>query len=1007
MSPTTNNWLARAFLPGALLIFTASGFAGLIYESIWSHYLKLFLGHAAYAQTLVLAIFMGGMAIGAWVASRVSPRLRDPLAAYALIEAAIGIASLAFHGIFVSATEMAFDRVIPALGGPGAVQAFKWSLAAGLILPQSILLGATFPLMTAGVLRLRPGRAGYVVAMLYFTNSLGAAAGVLASGFYFIAAAGLPGTLTAAGVINLAVAAAVFLIRPRQHLGAAPASEPAAPSLAPAEVPKLKLLLAVAALTGASSFMYEIGWIRMLSLVLGSSTHAFELMLSAFILGIAFGGLAIRRRIDASGDAVRMLGWVQVAMGLAALATLPVYGSTFRVMEAAMQALAPTQNGYIAFNVTSHAICLLVMFPAAFCAGMTLPLITTALLRERAGERAVGQVYAANTAGAIAGVFLAVHVGFELLGLKGLIVAGAAIDLGLGVVLLAVVPGGRRYVQAAGAASALALVVVMGAVHLDAARMASGVFRSGILLTATSAEQVRLHLDGKTATVSVTESRGSVALRTNGKSDGAIRMGDGQPMDDEILMVLAGAVPQFVMPEARRAAVIGFGTGLTTHTLLASRSLEAVDTVEIEPAILKAAPRFRPFNDRALDDPRSRVYFDDAKTFFSARQGRYDLIVSEPSNPWVSGVSGLFSIEFYAQVRRHLSEGGLLVQWVHVYEMTPPLVATIINALAANFDDFELWMASHGDLLVVASPKGAVPPIDARAFDNPRLRTQLERYNIRNREDLLQHRVGGRAALGPYYAAFRVPPNSDFLPILDLNAAFARFLRQQVDDVPSLVQAGVPVLALFDKRRGVGQGDPSRFSAGPHPWVRRTELAKRAAIASAYLRGARPPTQEPPPPQLAAQLVVLRSSLVQCTLDVAPEALDGALSEVALLVNGHLPRTDREAVWKLLSGSRCGGRLAPQTRRWLALHTAIGAENGKSMAGAAQALLEEPARVPADAMPYVIAALMSGMLLQAEPDAAVRSFEKYRSRLAAGPPWEPVFRLLLGQAASVRPGSSH
>src|SRR5678816_2999177 len=157
-------------------LFTISGFAGLIYQSIWSHYLKLFLGHAAYAQTLVLAIFMGGMAGGAWGASRLSPRLRDLLLAYALIEAAIGIASLFFHEIFIAMTALAFDHVVPALGSPGAVQAFKWSLAAALILPQSVLLGATFPLMTGGVLRARPERAGYVVAMLYFTNSLGAAA---------------------------------------------------------------------------------------------------------------------------------------------------------------------------------------------------------------------------------------------------------------------------------------------------------------------------------------------------------------------------------------------------------------------------------------------------------------------------------------------------------------------------------------------------------------------------------------------------------------------------------------------------------------------------------------------------------------------------------------------------------------------------------------------------------------------------------------------------------------
>ena len=182
----------RMFLPAVFLVFTASGFAGLIYESIWSHYLKLFLGHAAYAQTLVLAIFMGGMGLGAWLASRWSKGWKDLLLAYALVEIVIGLAALAFHSLFVSTMALVFERIIPGLGQPWQVDLLNWSVGALLILPQSVLLGATFPLLTSAVVRVRPERSGYAIAMLYFTNSLGAAAGVLASGFYFIEAVGLP-----------------------------------------------------------------------------------------------------------------------------------------------------------------------------------------------------------------------------------------------------------------------------------------------------------------------------------------------------------------------------------------------------------------------------------------------------------------------------------------------------------------------------------------------------------------------------------------------------------------------------------------------------------------------------------------------------------------------------------------------------------------------------------------------------------------------------------------------
>ena len=194
------------------LLFTVSGFAGLIYESIWSHYLKLFLGHAAYAQTLVLALFMGGMAIGSWLCSRWSQGWKNLLRGYALAEALIGLAALLFHQIFVAATDSAYASILPALGGETSAALFKWTLAGLLILPQSVLLGMTFPLMSAGLIRRYPAAPGESLAMLYFTNSFGAAIGVLASGFVLIEALGLPGTVQAAGAMNLALAAVVWIL---------------------------------------------------------------------------------------------------------------------------------------------------------------------------------------------------------------------------------------------------------------------------------------------------------------------------------------------------------------------------------------------------------------------------------------------------------------------------------------------------------------------------------------------------------------------------------------------------------------------------------------------------------------------------------------------------------------------------------------------------------------------------------------------------------------------------
>ncbi|HYS77074.1 MAG TPA: hypothetical protein VEM38_13350, partial [Burkholderiales bacterium] len=530
-------------------LFTVSGFAGLIYESIWSHYLKLFLGHAAYAQTLVLGLFMGGMAIGSWLCSRRSARWKNLLRGYALAEGMTGLLALAFHPVFVASTEAAYESILPALGGDVPAMLFKWTLAGLMILPQSVLLGMTFPLMSAGLIRRYPAAPGESLAMLYFTNSLGAAVGVLASGFFMIEALGLPGTMRAAGILNLGLAALVWLLARGDEPRVAGRSEAgAAASPAP-----YGLFLAVALLTGAASFIYEIGWIRMLSLVLGASTHSFELMLSAFILGLACGGYWVRRRIDSTGDPMRFLGIVQVAMGLLALATLPLYGQMFELMRAVMNGLAKTDAGYTLFLLSSHGIALAIMFPATFCAGMTLPLITFALLGH--GEKAIGAVYSANTLGSILGVFAAAHIGMPLLGLKGLISAGAALDVALGLALLWRLAHAPRLRTSAAALALACFSAVIAGVHLDGYKMASGVFRRGDLYSERDATML-FHRDGKTATVSLMDFGTDRSLRTNGKSDGAINMDpDGARISDEITMTLTAAIPLAYRPDAKSAAV--------------------------------------------------------------------------------------------------------------------------------------------------------------------------------------------------------------------------------------------------------------------------------------------------------------------------------------------------------------------------------------------------------------------------------------------------------------------
>jgi predicted membrane-bound spermidine synthase len=963
------------------VLFTASGFAGLIYESIWTQYLRLFLGHAAYAQSLVLAVFMGGMAAGAAWCARRSERLANPLAGYALVEALVGLAALAFHPLFVLTTDWSYASLLPALGDEWLALAAKLALACLLILPQSVLLGMTFPLMSAGLARAHPAGAGGSVAMLYFTNSLGAAAGVLVSGFVLIAWAGLPGTLRTAGMLNLLIAAVVWLMaRPARHASLHEEKT--------RDTTSAGLLLAVAFFTGLASFVYEISWIRMLSLLLGASTHSFELMLATFIFGLALGGLAVRRRADAAADPARALAWVQLAMALAALATLPLYDFAFSLMEGLMKGLARSEAGYVLFNAGSAALAALVMLPATVLAGMTLPLLTAALLRRGAGEAAIGRVYAANTLGAIAGVILAVHAGLPLLGLKGTLIAGSLVDAALGLALLAAFRPKRTFMFASAACAAAFLGAGL-AFELDANKMTAGVFRHGELAASRDA-QILFEKDGKTATVHLVKYPEATSLRTNGKSDGSINLDpEGQRGSDEITMVLTGALPLALAPDIRSAAVIGIGTGLTTHTLLQSLSIEAVDTVEIESAMAEASRRFTPRNGGAFADPRSRILIDDAKTFFSTHARRYDLIISEPSNPWVSGVASLFTREFYRRIRGHLNPGGLLVQWFQLYEVDASLVATVMRALGEEFPHYAVFAPSDHDLLIVAGLSPLPLPAKPEVFEHPGLARELWTVHVLSAGDLDARYVGGRATLEPLFASYGMPANSDYAPVLDLNAARHRFLEHSAGDIVGLLTLGVPLLEMLE---------PSRSRRPVNPLFRgayafeRVEHARLAWYGRDFLAGPRTPVPEAVPTQLQKDLELVKLRLIECR---EPRELDVWLHSavrVAQSLNPYLSPDDLSVIWTRIATSPCASQLRDFQRRWIALFRAVAARDARRMAALAGELLATQTELGIEAREYLLLAAMTGHVAQDEGGAALALWEKHREQIRA--PDAAEFRLL-------------
>jgi spermidine synthase len=977
--------LTRAQLGALQSIFAISGVCGLIYESIWSHYLKLFVGHAAYAQTVVLIVFIGGMALGAALIGRYSARIRSPLVGYAVAEALIGVVSLVFHRLFVASTDWAYAWLLPAACVPESPCVAQWVFAALLILPQSILLGTTFPLMTGGILRIARHDPGRRIALLYFLNSIGAAVGVLLAGFVLIPAVGLPGTLLTAGLANLVVAFAAWGCARRTE--SAPLVSEATIIATPGAPPR-RVLIVVAALTGLSSFIYEIMWIRMLSLIVGASTHAFELMLAAFIFGLAFGGLWVRKRIDGFRDLIATLAIVQVLMGIAAIGTLALYDGMFDVMGWLLSVLRRGESGYIVYNAANHAFALAIMLPATFLAGMTFPLITTALFRGRDGEKAIGYTYAANTFGSIVGVVLAVHFAMPMLGMKGGLLFAAAVDIALGVGLLCARQrsGDVRQAIGLGAAGTAALLVVTISVPMLPERLASGVYRSGRAKLEAD-RQIVYHRDGKTASVTVYRTAIATTIATNGKPDASIGVHARHASSDEVTMVMTGLLPLAYKPEAKTAAVIGFGSGLTTATLLGSPHLKRVDTIEIEPRMVEGARLFGSIVEAAYVDPRSRIVIDDAKSYFARSDLRYDLIVSEPSNPWVSGVASLFTREFYARAKRQLNAGGLFVQWIHVYEFNDRLLATIMRALSEEFNHYEVYASNDGDLIVVASQESLASGPQADFRDWTGLSPLLERVQLQSVDELNIRRLAGRKGIEPLLRVFGEGVNSDYFPLVDQSAPKARFAGDVAGGLMRTVTAPVPVIELAGDslRSATTLGD--RAISPPL----RVSMAASAREAREFLRAGT--TAEAPAPDLLRALGFVRAALWDCARLPARAGMRELMLPLATVINPVTERRDATAFWNEVRSAPCATKLDPTDRDWIDLFAAVAARDASTMAALGQQLAGG-ADVPDPLRAYAVMTGAAGLIASNRHAEASRFLTALSGRLSPAARDDPPLRLL-------------
>ena len=691
----------RGISRGLPWLVALSGATGLLYESLWMRSFGLVFGNTTDAVGLVLATFMGGLALGSWLAGRRTAR--DPLRTYALVELGIGCSALLTLPL-LKALPAVYGALAGGSGLSGAPELAGRALAAALVvLPTTVLLGATVPLVVAFLARARGDFPGSF-AGLYLANTLGGALGVLAGSFLLLPALGVTGTFVAAAAVNLLIGAITRRAAQGARLAAPAAEKPAAP----ARLPALPAVLAVA--SGACALGVEVLWTRSYVLVIGSSVYAFNLMLVAVLLGIV-AGTALHRRVRVTNPA-RLAATLFLAVGLLILAGQVAIGWLPGAFLALMRALPVT---FAAHQTAGFALCLLSLLPVTVLLGFTFPLLPR-LVASPSPQHTTGALYAWNTGGAIAGALATDFLLVRALGLQRSYLVLAALPIMGAAWAFAASwtrrPALRLAAPAAVALAAAALVPIWR--PWNPLVMTAGVYKYGLewrerpgfeLASGLASERsILFYREGREAVVAVAESRsgGRRFLSVNGKTDA------GSGAEDVLTQKFIAHVPLLLHPAPRRALIVGWGAGATAASA-ALHPLERIECVEIEPATFEAAPFFPDFTAALRGDSRFRMVFRDGRNHLLASREAWDVIVSEPSNPWISGVSNLFTREFYEVVRGRLAPGGVFGQWFHYYDLQAPDVKVELKTFRAVFPHVSIWLVPPvggrltADLLLVGS----------------------------------------------------------------------------------------------------------------------------------------------------------------------------------------------------------------------------------------------------------------------------------------------------------------
>ena len=819
-----------------LLLFAVSGAAALIYEVVWTRLLTLYMGHGLAAASAVLAAFMGGLAAGAGTAGRYARALppRRALHVYAVLELAVGALAVLMPFALLAARPLLAATY--ADGSGGVTFAFvRLATSIVLLCLPAACMGATFPIASRWMVR-GAATAAQDAGGLYAANTLGAAAGAILAGFVLVPSLGLRGTTFVGVVLNIVAAAGAFVVARAASNAVSPAEAGHHTALAPAKAGPHKrhheparrkaadshptattdstadsrrwIAAGALGVSGFASLTLQLIWTRLLVQILGPTTYAFSTVVSIFIIGIAIGAaigsrFAARMKSPAVGLACSML----ISAGLALAAAAAVDWALLQIGDIV------SRPDYQFGEVLRSEVLLVsgLLLPMTIAFGACFPFaVALGSGRDETVTENLGVIYAINTLGAILGSLLA---GFVLVPGIGLhmtirVVAGLSAVTAIGILVSSPWARGRSIAYALAAGVVIATAV---APQWDPSLLSSGAYKyapamrgSSSLKTALTAGEVLSYREGSTGTVVVRRLTGTVSLAIDGKVDAS-------NAGDMLTQRLLAHVPLLLHPNPKRAAIIGLGSGVTLGSALTHPLIQAT-VLEISPGVVEGSKFFEDENHHALDDPRTKLVVGDGRTHLMLGRETYDVIVSEPSNPWMAGIASLFTREFFEGARARLAPGGVLCQWAHTYDISNADLRSIVATFLATFPDGTMWLVGDADVLLI----GSTEPLDARlegiatAMQRPRVAADLASVGVEGSFSVASLFVARGAALKAW--AGDVPLQTDDRSALEFSGPRSVFGSNRDDNAAALrdLAASSPKPAAIAAAFAAATGDDWR-----------------------------------------------------------------------------------------------------------------------------------------------------------------------------------------------------